>query len=939
MNDSISDVMAQCPAVVYSLVTGERPSFTFFSENIRSLLDISPGEVTGGAGHWLSRVHPADREQAGTWPVSPGPSRCEYRVKKKDSWVWVCDHRNTLHREDRLEITGAITLIDDRKQIEYWMENERDLYVEGPTMVFRWGMGEGWPVEYASPNVESIIGYSPGELLSGEVPYSSLVHREDLERVEQEVESVLSDDGDRFTHEPYRIITRQGETRWIYDHTIILRDDKGNVSHFLGYLVDITPQKEAEEELAREKERLNLVIKGTNVGLWDWNLKTDEVVFNERWAEIIGYRLPELEPLSIETWTSHAHPGDLEKSNRLLQQHMAGESELYECECRMKHREGHWVWVLDRGRVVEWDKDGKPLRMTGTHADITERKRNEERFRKEDERLRRIIQTSLDGFFIVDLQGTFQDANRAYCDMIGYNHEELLAMSIPDVEANESPEETAEHIEIILQQGSDRFITRQRRKDGEIIDLEVSVTLLVSDEGHNLVTFCRDITEDLRIRNELYDTNQKLESFFSQSLDGFFFMMIDEPVQWDSSVDKEEVLDYVFEHQRITKLNHALLEQYRSEEKDFMGLRPVDFFSHDLEQGRELWRSLFDRKTLHIDSTEKRFDGTDMVVEGDYVCLTDRFGRIQGHFGIQRDVTEERKAEERLREEEEKFRQLAENIEEVFWLRSRDEMIYVNQVYEKLWGRSVESLYENPSSFIDSVHPEDRDEVIKNFAASYDGFDMEYRIIRPDGEVRWVWARSFPIRDSRGNIHRSAGIAEDITVRKNYEERLREISIRDSLTNLYNRRHILERLDEHITISRRSGHDICVAILDLDHFKDINDTYGHLAGDAVLVRFARMVEENLREYDLVGRYGGEEFIVVFPATILEQAHGIIERILGSVRGREIVHEDNRIAVTFSGGIASLLEDKKVKSAEGLISEADKRLYRAKEEGRDRIISG
>ncbi len=939
MNDPISDAMTHCPVVLYSLLMGPEPAFSYFSENIWSLLRISPEEVIGDVSRWLDKVHPADKESAGDWPVSGGRSRCEYRVKRGDFWVWVCDHRNAVLRGDgRVEVSGALTVFDENKRDDYWMDDEQTLYMEGPTMVFRWGMRDGWPVEYASPNVESILGYSPEELLSGEVPFSSLIHGEDLKRVVQEVEEALAGKKKRFTHEPYRVISRGGGTCWIYDHTIILSDDKGGESSFLGYLVDITPQKEAEEKLAKEKERLNLVIEGTNVGLWDWNLKTNEVVFNERWAEIIGYTLSELEPLSIETWMSHVHPGDLEKSNRLLEQHMAGKTDFYECECRMKHRDGYWVWVLDRGKVVEWDGEGNPLRMAGTHADVTGRKQNEERLRREDERLRKIIQTSLDGFFIVDSNGSFQDANRAYCEMIGYSREELLSLSIPDVEANESPEETTQHIEKIMREGADLFVTRQRRKNGEAIDLEVSVTLLVSDEGQSLVTFCRDITEDLAIRNKLYETNQKLESFFSQSLDGFFFMMIDEPVRWDNSVDKEKVLDYVFEHQRITKINRALLEQYRAEETDLLGLRPVDFFSHDLKQGRELWRNLFDSMTLHIDTTEKRFDGTDMIIEGDYVCLADRYGRIQGHFGIQRDVTEGRKAEERLREEKEKFRQLAENIEEVFWLRSRDEMIYVNKVYEKLWGRSVESLYENPSSFIDGVHPEDRDNVIKRFASSQDSFDMEYRIIRPDGGIRWVWARSFPIRDSEGKITRSAGIAEDITVRKNYEERLREVSIRDSLTNLFNRGHILERLEEHITISRRSGQDICVAVLDLDHFKGINDTYGHQAGDRVLVSFARILEEDIREYDLVGRYGGEEFIVLLPATTLEQARGIMERTLEKVRGREIIHEKNRLTVTFSGGVASLLEDNDSETADRLIASADRRLYQAKEEGRNRIIS-
>ena len=129
------------------------------------------------------------------------------------------------------------------------------------------------------------------------------------------------------------------------------------------------------DALAEEKGRLELVLRSTGVGLWDWRVASGEVVFNERWAEIVGYTLEELQPVSIDTWMSLAHPEDLAHSGERLERVFAGECELYECEARMRHKAGHWVWVLDTGRVVERDADGKPLRMIGTHLDITERHR------------------------------------------------------------------------------------------------------------------------------------------------------------------------------------------------------------------------------------------------------------------------------------------------------------------------------------------------------------------------------------------------------------------------------------------------------------------------------------------------------------------------------------------------------------------------------------
>ena len=130
----------------------------------------------------------------------------------------------------------------------------------------------------------------------------------------------------------------------------------------------------AKQHLDIERTRLAGIIAGTDVGTWEWNVQTGETIFNQRWAEIIGFTLAELEPISIATWMKFSHPDDLKKSEELLQQHFNGESDYYECECRMRHKNGNWVWVQDRGKVISRTRDGKPLMMMGTHLDITERK-------------------------------------------------------------------------------------------------------------------------------------------------------------------------------------------------------------------------------------------------------------------------------------------------------------------------------------------------------------------------------------------------------------------------------------------------------------------------------------------------------------------------------------------------------------------------------------
>ncbi|MFC0878513.1 ATP-binding protein [Saccharicrinis sp. FJH2] len=151
----------------------------------------------------------------------------------------------------------------------------------------------------------------------------------------------------------------------------------GKITSVVELVRDITETRSAQKEIKNQKERLQHVIAGTNIGTWEWNVQTGETVFNERWANIIGYTLDELMPVSIKTWNHFVHPDDVEKSEESIQRHFDGKDEFYEQECRMKHKNGNWIWILDKGKVVTRTSEGKPEWMFGTHQDITDRKNSE----------------------------------------------------------------------------------------------------------------------------------------------------------------------------------------------------------------------------------------------------------------------------------------------------------------------------------------------------------------------------------------------------------------------------------------------------------------------------------------------------------------------------------------------------------------------------------
>lgn len=139
----------------------------------------------------------------------------------------------------------------------------------------------------------------------------------------------------------------------------------------------ITPFQTIQQMKSDNEKRLELVIEAAAVGIWDWQIQTGEITFNQRWAEIIGYSAEELMPMAFDTWSSKVHPDDLTLATEVLEKHLRDELDLYSVEIRMLHKNGQYIWILASGRVVEWESDGLPKRMLGTHQDISERKANE----------------------------------------------------------------------------------------------------------------------------------------------------------------------------------------------------------------------------------------------------------------------------------------------------------------------------------------------------------------------------------------------------------------------------------------------------------------------------------------------------------------------------------------------------------------------------------
>lgn len=331
----------------------------------------------------------------------------------------------------------------------------------------------------------------------------------------------------------------------------------------------------------------------------------------------------------------------------------------------------------------------------------------------------------------------------------------------------------------------------------------------------------------------------------------------------------------------------------------------------------------------------QRKDGSIFPVEFSAVLMT--LAGKELILGIDRDVTKQHAAEQALRESEERFRQLAEHMSEIFWLVEvqQDRFIYVSPAFEQVWGMTRHQIYSQRERWNEVIHPDDRDRVHLALPKQHAGtYDEEYRILRPDGTLRWVRDRCFPVRDAKGDVYRLAGITEDITERKQTEEMLRYQALHDTLTGLPNRALLHDRLGNALARSRRhKDARFAVLFLDLDRFKTINDTLGHAAGDALLIGVARRLEACLRPVDTIARLGGDEFILLLDEIADQRAAVAVAKRLQNALSAPFTIETQVVYTSASIGIN--LSTSAYEWPEQMIRDADTAMYRAKDQGRAR----
>lgn len=540
----------------------------------------------------------------------------------------------------------------------------------------------------------------------------------------------------------------------------ILSDD--NITGVSALSVDITERKQKEIKL-QESE---FFFKETQRAGFIGSYKTDFVKGLWESSDVLDqiFGIDKDYKRSISGWLDIIHPDDRDMMNNYLMDDIIKKRIAFNKEYRIKRIfDGETRWVLGLG-VTDFDLNGNILSLIGTIQDITERKMIDDAFKRSEFRISNILKTALDGFWISDLKGKILDVNDAFIQMIGFSREELLNMSVPDIEVLENEKEVLSRIQYIINCGNQRFESKHRCKDGRVIDVEVSINYIPDDQV--FIVFVDDISDRMRSFEAIRESKANLSAIIENTMDSI----------WAINTEYE-----------ILFINNVFKQDYLSN----FGVQlevGMNILNSSPDALRQVWKSRYDRAF-----NNERFVLEDRIDLG----FTDKYielavnpiaveGKVVGASLFSRDITQRKKAAEALRASEERFKTVTESAEEWIWEVDKNGLYtYSNQVVEKLIGFKPDEIV-GKKYFFDFFDPEIKDHykesTFNTFANILAFKDFENINIHKDGKKVVLKTTGSPILNDNGELLGYRGADIDITIQKRIETALLESEEKYRLT-------------------------------------------------------------------------------------------------------------------------------------------------------------
>ena len=544
-------------------------------------------------------------------------------------------------------------------------------------------------------------------------------------------------------------------------------------------------------------------------------------------------------------------------------------------------------------------------------------------------RLARAFEHSAAGIALLSVEGAWLEVNPAFCRLVGYDRDELLGKSFAELTHADDVERSMEKL-TALRRGEIRsfgFDKRYVRSDGDSIwvHLDVSMVLDANGDPDFIITQAHDVTASRSVKERLADREARLRSVIRSMGEGVVVVDADGSI----SLANERALRILrMDEDALCRTMLADLSA-RFVQTDGAAFGPGEFpVEYTLSTSRP--RREVPMRLASGEADERWIEISTEAVRGE-----------PGETALAvvatlSDITARVRIEQALKDSEERLSLALDGAKLGMWDwdLERKELSF-NQIAERILGFESGEVAFRTDSVMALAHPDDSRAVIDGMKAHLRGaqpfFELDARMRRKSGEYVWTNLRGrVTERDRHGRPRRVTGILIDISRRKDLERELKRLATTDELTGLLNRRRGVEILRREIDRSRRSGATFSLVLLDLDHFKKVNDRFGHDTGDRVLMDVAELLRSRLRRTDIAARWGGEEFALVLPETDREGGRAFANELLS--RMAKIRTPDGR-GITASFGVVDYRQDE---SPSELVKRADRLMYRAKHAGRARV---
>lgn len=786
-------------AYEYDLATGN----ILWGATVERVLGYSTKEISGGFEQWMELLHPDDKEATLAY-LGQAEAACSYwdacyRMRHKDGhYVWIRDRGFFVPDSSgraALQL-GMLEDVTERREAEEALAATRERadffadLLERSSQPFTVGYPDG-RLGYCNAAYAELVGYSRDELAS--VAWTNDLTPPEWSRAEREKLEELRRTGRPVRYEK-EYIRKDGSRVPIELLVHLDRDERAQTRCYYAFITDITERKQAEKSLKDSEQRFRAITDGIPIPLLVIDQAHRVVAWNRALAEytglggseMIGSRLhwrafypaerPCMADLVVDGATGLAPMWYEAKWARSLLVEGAYEGTDY-----FPHmKNGRWLFFTAAPIA---DAQGQIAGAVETLQDITDRKQAEEALRqavarseRDRAQLEAVFHAVTDGIVVSDMAGNFLLVNEAEAQIGGFDSPEELRRDISHLQSLFTlhypdgrlvPLEDWPSSKVLRGESVANWELLGRRNDtGREWFFSFSAEPVRNEQGEQIlaVIITRDITRQKQAEKALQASEASYRALVEQI----------PTVAYRAAVNVISATTYV--SPRIERLIGYTPSQYLADPQLWNKLLHADDRERVLA---EVARAQASGEPFASEYRMIARDGHTVWVRDEGTITRDSDGRPLSLQGVMSDITERKQAEQALRESEERFREVVENINEVLWLTDwvDRKLLYVSPSYETVYGRTRESCFKERRSWLEPIHPDDRDRIDRIFAEKGERGEYteeEYRIVQPDGTIRWIRDRSFPIRAPDGSVCRWVGVAEDFTDRRLAEDALRQ---------------------------------------------------------------------------------------------------------------------------------------------------------------------